>query len=130
MNLLQTKSAAVRMTVFVAFLGLATSLAVMAAGGVHAGLSSAAGAALALANFLLLRTIVQKIVTGDMHRKLPVVALLFFKMGAVMALVSVMILREWVAPIPFTIGLSSLAVGLIANSLLPQRERDTRQSEY
>ncbi len=130
MNPLESKSAAVRMIAFVAFLGLATSLAVLAAGGVHAGVSSAAGAALALANFLLLRTIVQKIVTGDMHRKLPVIALLFFKMGAMMALVSVMILREWVAPIPFTIGLSSLAVGLIANSLLPQRGRETRQSEY
>lgn len=116
------------MTVFVAFLGLATSLAELALGGVHAGVSSAAGAALALSNFLLLRTIVQKIVSGDMHRKLPVIALLFFKMGAVMALVSVMILREWVAPIPFTIGLSSLAVGLIANSLLMQRD-DRRQSE-
>jgi hypothetical protein len=116
------------MTVFVALLGLAISLAEFVVGGAHAGVSSAAGAALALANFLLLRTIVQKIVTGDMHRKLPVVALLFFKMGAVMALVSLMILREWVAPIPFTIGLSSLAVGLIANSLLTQREG--RQSEY
>jgi len=117
-----------RMTSFVAALGLATSCAVFIAGGVHAGLSTAAGAALALANFVLLRTIVQRIVTGDMHRKLPVIGLLFLKMGAVMGLVFLVIIREWVAPIPFTIGLSTLAVGLIANSLFMHRE--DRQSEY
>jgi hypothetical protein len=128
MNPLQSKSAAFRMTVFVAALGLATSLAVLLVGGSHAGLSTAAGAALALANFLLLRTIVQKIVTGDMQRKLPVIGLLFLKMFGVMGLVYLVIIREWVEPIPFTIGLSSLAVGLIANSLLTQREG--RQSEY
>jgi hypothetical protein len=117
-----------RMTVFVAALGLATSLAVLLAAGSHAALSTAAGAALALANFLLLRTIVHKIVTGDMQRKLPVIGLLFLKMFGVMGLVYLVIIREWVEPIPFTIGLSSLAVGLIANSLLTQREG--RQSEY
>jgi hypothetical protein len=116
------------MVLFVAGLGLVTSLAVFAAGGSHAGLSAAAGAALALANFVLLRTIVQRIVTGDMHRKLPVIGLLFLKMGAVMGLVFLVIIRGWVTLIPFTIGLSTLSVGLIANSLLWQRE--DRQSEY
>jgi hypothetical protein len=128
MNPLQSKSVATRMVLFVAGLGLVTSLAVFAAGGSHAGLSAAAGAALALANFVLLRTIVQRIVTGDMHRKLPVIGLLFLKMGAVMGLVFLVIIRGWVTLIPFTIGLSTLSVGLIANSLLTQRE--DRQSEY
>ena len=116
------------MTAFVAVLGLAASLGAVAVAGSRAGVSTAAGAALALANFLLLRTIVQKIVLGDMHRKLPVIGLLFLKMGGVMVLVYLAIIRGWVEPIPFTIGLSSLVVGLIANSLLTQRE--SRQSEY
>jgi hypothetical protein len=128
MNPLHHKSEAVRMTTFVAVLGSATSLAALFIGGSHAAVSTAVGAALALSNFLLLRTIVQKIVTGDMHRKLPVIGLLFLKMFGVMGLVYVVIIRQWVEPIPFTIGLSSLAVGLIANSLLTQREG--RQSEY
>src|SRR5262245_52236384 len=127
MTLHPSKSAAIRMTAFVAVLGLATSLGALAVAGPRAGVSTAAGAALALANFLLLRTIVQKIVVGDMHRKLPVIGLLFLKMGGVMVLVYLAIIREWVEPIPFTIGLSSLVVGLIANSLLTQRE--SRQSE-
>ena len=127
MTPLPTKPAAIRMTAFVAALGLATSLVALALEGPRAGMSTGAGAALALVNFLLLRTIVQKIVLGDMHRKLPVIGLLFLKMGGVMVLVYLAIIREWVEPIAFTIGLSSLVVGLIANSLLPQRE--SRQSE-
>jgi hypothetical protein len=57
-----------------------------------------------------------------------VIGLLFLKMGAVMGLVFLVIIRGWVTLIPFTIGLSTLSVGLIANSLLWQRE--DRQSEY
>jgi lipid-A-disaccharide synthase-like uncharacterized protein len=115
------------MALFVAALGLATSLAVMLAGGMNAGLSTLAGAALALANFVLLRTIVQKIVTRDMHQKLPVIALLFVKMGVLMGLICLVIIRGWVEPIPFTIGISCLAIGLIVSSLLTQHEG---QSEY
>jgi len=123
-----SKQAAIRMTVIVAAFGLATTIAAFLVGGSHTGVSTAAGAALALANFMLLRTIVQKIVVGDMHRKAPVIFLLFFKMGGVMALVAVLILRKWVEPIPFTLGLTSLVVALIANSFLTTR--DNRQNEY
>lgn len=125
---LPNKSAAIRMTVFVAGLGLGTTLAALLLAGSHAAVSAATGAALALANFLLLRTIVQRIVLGDMHRKAPVIFLLFLKMGGVMALVYVVISRHWVEPIAFTVGLSSLVVGLIANSLFAPR--DSRQNEY
>ena len=117
-----------RMTVFVAGLGLATTLAAFQLAGSHAAVSAACGAALALANFLLLRTIVQRIVVGDMHRKAPVLFLLFLKMGGVMALVYLVISRHWVEPIAFTVGLSSLVVALIAHSLLAPREKS--QNEY
>jgi hypothetical protein len=125
---LPSKSAAMRMTVWVAGFGAATSLAALALAGVHAGLSVATGAALALANFMLLRVIVQKIVVGDMQQKGPVVGLLFLKMGGLMGLVYVVIARHWVAPIPFMVGLSTLVAGLIANMLLAPRE--SRQNEY
>jgi hypothetical protein len=123
-----SKQAAIRMTVFVAALGLLTSIGAFLLSGGHAAVSTATGAALALANFLLLRIIVQKIVVGDMHRKGPVIALLFLKMGGVMALVYLVISRHWVQPIPFTVGISSLVVGLIASSALSSR--DSRQNEY
>ena len=125
---LPSKSAAVRMTVWVAGFGAATSLAALLLAGVHAGLSVATGAALALGNFMLLRVIVQKIVVGDMQQKGPVVLLLFLKMGALMGLVYWLIARQWVAPIPFIVGLSTLVAGLIANMLLAPRE--SRQNEY
>ena len=124
---LPSKSAAVRMTVWVAGFGAATSLAVLAFAGARAGMSAAVGAALALANFVLLRIIVQKIVLGDMQHRGPVVALLFFKMGALMALVYLVIARHWVEPIPFTVGLSSLVAGLISTMLLAPRA--SRQNE-
>ncbi|HKP61438.1 MAG TPA: ATP synthase subunit I [Polyangiales bacterium] len=116
-----------RMTVWVAGFGAATSLAALALAGVHAGLSVATGAALALGNFMLLRVIVQKIVVGDMHQKGPVVGLLFLKMGALMGLVYLVIARHWVEPVPFMVGLSTLVAGLIANMLLAPR--DSRQNE-
>jgi hypothetical protein len=123
-----TKAAATRMTVFVAVLGLLTSLTALGLAGSHAGLSTAVGAALALANFLLLRTIVVRIVDGAMDRKGPVIGLLFLKMGALMALVYLVLAREWVEPVPFTVGLSSLVVGLLASSLFGLGEG--RQNEY
>lgn len=125
---LPSKSAAVRMTVWVAGFGAATSLGVLAFAGARAGLSAGVGAALALANFMLLRIIVQKIVVGDMQHRGPVVGLLFFKMGALMGLVYLVIARHWVDPIPFTVGLSSLVAGLIATMLLAPSE--SRQNEY
>jgi hypothetical protein len=116
------------MIVFVAVLGLVTSLAALILAGSHAGLSAATGAALALANFMLLRTIVARIVDGDMRHKGSVAALLFLKMGVLMGLVYLVIAREWVEPIAFTVGLSSLVVGLISSSLFGLREG--RQNEY
>lgn len=123
-----SKASATRMTVFVAVLGLLTSLAALVLAGSHAGLSTAVGATLALANFMLLRTIVARIVDGDMHRKGSVVGLLFLKMGVLMGLVYLVIARHWVEPIAFTVGLSSLVVGLISSSLFGLR--DGRQNEY
>lgn len=121
------KASATRMLVFVAVLGLVTSLAALWLVGSQAALSVGVGAALALANFLLLRTIVVRIVDGAMHRKGPVIGLLFLKMGGLMGLVYLVIARHWVEPVAFTVGLSSLVVGLIASSFVGLR--DGRENE-
>jgi ATP synthase I chain len=124
------KASATRMIVFVALLGLTTSVAALLLVGSQAALSVGVGATLALANFVLLRTIVAKVVDGALHRKGPVIGLLFLKMGGLMGLVYLVIARHWVEPIAFTVGLSSLVVGLIASSFVGMRDgRDSRENE-
>jgi hypothetical protein len=83
------------------------------------------GSALALVNLVVLRSIVLRVVAGDIHTKTPLLALIFIKMGVLMFLVYLFISKQWVEPIAFTIGLSSLVVGLISGSLFlsPSRAR-------
>jgi hypothetical protein len=101
----------------VAGFGAAISLCSLGLSGPTSGCSSAIGAVLALFNLVVLRSIVLRVVSGDIHAKMPLVALIFLKMGAFMFLVFWLISEHWVEPVAFTLGLSSLAVGLITGSL-------------
>jgi ATP synthase I chain len=112
-----------RLTLIVAGFGSLISLGSLALGGAFIGMSTAIGAALALVNLVVLRSIVVRVVAGDIHRKLPLLALVFVKMGVFMLLVYQLIVRHWVEPIAFTVGFSSLVVGLIAGSLFAARAR-------
>jgi hypothetical protein len=123
-----TKPAPDRLVPSVAIFGAAISLATLGFGGAFLGWSAAAGAALALVNLLVLRTILLRVVVGDIHTKLPLLALIFFKMGAVMVLVYWFITMHWVEPVAFTLGLSSLVVGLITGSLFVTRTRQRSES--
>jgi hypothetical protein len=121
------KASATRMTVFVAVLGALTSAVALLLVGREAAQSVGLGAALALVNFLLLRSIVVRVVDGAMYRKGPMIGLLFLKMGGVMGLVYLVIARGWAEPIAFSVGLSSLVVGLIGSSFVGLR--DGRENE-
>jgi len=118
-----TKPPSDRLVLSVALFGAGVSLASFSLGGGFAGLSTAVGAALALVNLVVLRSIVLRVVSGDIHTKLPLLALIFLKMGVLMFLVYLFITKQWVEPIAFTIGLSSLVVGLISGSLFMSRAR-------
>lgn len=107
----------------VALFGVAISLASLSFGGTFSAFSSAIGAVLALVNLVVLRSIVLRVVSGDIHTKMPLVALIFLKMGSFMFLVFWFISKQWVAVVPFTLGLSSLAIGLITGSLFAARTR-------
>jgi hypothetical protein len=122
------KPAADRLTLSVAAFGVVISVASLSIGGTHAGLSTAGGSVLALLNLVVLRTIVSKVIEGDLHNKLPLLALIFVKMGVFMALVYSAITHHWVEPIAFTIGLSSLVVGLIAGSFAVPRSSARSES--
>jgi len=123
-----TKPAPDRLVPSVAIFGAVISLATLGFLGPFRGASAAAGAALALVNLLVLRTILLRVVTGDIHTKLPLLALIFFKMGGVMVLVYWFITMHWVEPVAFTLGLSSLVVGLITGSLFVNRARQRSES--
>lgn len=110
----------------VAGFGAAISLASLSLGGTFSGFSSAIGSVLALVNLVVLRTIVLRVVSGDIHTKMPLVALIFLKMGSIMFLVFWFISKHWVEPVSFTLGLSSLAIGLITGSLFAARTRPAR----
>jgi len=84
-----------------------------------------AGATLALVNLVVLRSIVLRVVSGDIHTKLPLLALIFVKMGAFMALVFWLIAQRLVEPVTFTLGLTSLVVGLITGSMFSHRTSRT-----
>lgn len=118
---MMTKTVADRMTAFVAAFGLAATIASLALYGVKTAGSTGVGALVALANFLILRFIVVRVVEGDTHRKGPFIFAIFLKMGALMGFVYWVIVKHWVQPIPFVAGLSALAVGLIACSFLALR---------
>ncbi|MET0387858.1 MAG: ATP synthase subunit I [Polyangiales bacterium] len=113
-----TKPPPDRLPLFVAAFGAAMSLAALGFGGQVAGWSTAVGSALALVNVLVLRTVVLRVVSGDIHKKLPLLLLIVFKMGAFMVLVYWLITKHWVEPVAFTVGLSSLVVGLLTGSLI------------
>lgn len=123
-----TKPPPDRLVPCVATFGAAISLATLGLGGAFRGWSAAAGAVLALVNLLVLRSILLRVVMGDIHTKLPLLALIFVKMGGVMALVYWLITMHWVEPVAFTIGLSSLVVGLITGSLFVNRARQRSES--
>jgi uncharacterized membrane protein len=112
----------------VACFGVAISLACLSFGGTFSGFSSAVGSVLALVNLVVLRNIVLRVVSGDIHKKMPLVALIFLKMGSLMFLVFWFISKRWVEPLTFTLGLSSLAVGLITGALFAAYSRPARSA--
>ena len=124
-----TKLAPDPLVLSVAAFGAVISLASLSFGGPFSGFSSVVGAVLALVNLVVLRSIVLRVVSGDIHTKLPLVALIFLKMGSVMFLVYWFIAKQWVAPVAFTLGLSSLAIGLITGSLFAARTRAAAPTE-
>ncbi len=115
---------AARMTAFVAAFGVLATIGMLAFHGTRMGSSTGIGAIVALANFLILRVIVLRVTSGDVHTKGPFLAALFFKMGAVMFLVYFVLAHHWVDPIAFIVGLSALVVGLITSSFFLMGSRN------
>lgn len=113
-----TRAAAERLTWFIAALGAVVSVAVTATQGAWAGASAAAGAAVALANWLVLKLLVDRLLGGSIQRQAGLAIVLIAKMGAFMGAVYLLLMGDYVQPIPFTLGVSTLMAGPLLGSLL------------
>jgi hypothetical protein len=123
-----TTKPADRLTLVVAAFGSVISLTELVFEGAHAGMSAGVGAALALLNLVVLRSILVRVVVGDIHNKLPLLSLIFVKLGGFMFLVYWLITKHIVEPVAFTVGFSSLVAGLIAGSLFIARSGQRSES--
>ncbi len=112
-----TKAALDRLTYYVLALGACVVAGAYAAEGSHFALSTGVGVILGLANWYVLRFIVGRLLSGNQKSQLGGAAILIFKMGALMAALFFLLRSELVAPVPFTIGVTTLVVGVIAGSL-------------
>jgi hypothetical protein len=105
-----------RLTWYILGLGLAVTVGAYAVSGRTAGQSAAAGSAVAVGNWFLLRFILTRVVAGSMRSKAAFSGLLVVKMGALMGIVFVLLHNRWVEPLAFTAGVSSLVVGSLLGS--------------
>ena len=114
-----TKTAADRMSYYVMALGLVTVLVVYGAMGLHAAKSCGVGVLVGLVNWYLLRFIVGRMLSAAGPRsQLGAAALLFFKMGLLMAGLFLLLRTGLVELIPFTAGVSTLVVGVLVGGLI------------
>jgi len=107
-----------RLTWFIVGIGLAVTAGAYALHGSAACLSVAAGSAVALGNWFLLRFILARVIAGSMRNKAMFSGLVVVKMAALMILVFVLLHSHWVQPLPFTIGVSTLIVGSLLGSFV------------
>lgn len=112
------KRTAERMSILIVGLGVALALGVYAMSGPVAGRSASIGAALSAANWFLLWYLVGKVVRGSVRAKPLLVGLVLLKMAALMGLTALLLTSGLVLSIPFLVGLSSLAGGLLLGSFL------------
>jgi hypothetical protein len=110
--------AADRMTYVVIALGVVAVGAVYGLMGAEAALSTAIGVAVGLLNWLMQKFIVGRMLSGGQKSQLGAAALLFLKLGLLMGGLFVLLRSGLVQLIPFTVGISTLVVGVIAGGLI------------
>ena len=113
-----TKNAADRLTYYVIALGVIVVAAVWGAMGGAEARSAGIGVCVGLVNWYLLRFIVGRMLSGSQKSQLGAAAVLFFKMGLLIAGLFVLLRSGLVQLIPFTLGVSTLVVGVLAGGLI------------
>lgn len=113
-----SRQLAARLTWFIAGFGVLAVVLMLVRSGVDAATSAAAGAAVALGNWFLLRLIVDRVIGGSVQKQAGLSFLLIAKMGGLIGLVFLLLRSGYVQVVPFTIGVSSLMAGAIFGSFL------------
>lgn len=112
------KQTADRMSAAVAAMGVVLTAVAFFLRGETFAVGTSVGAAVAVANWLLIQWIVGRVTSGTTRKQAAFMLLLVAKMGALMALVYIVLSRGWVEPIAFVLGISALFGGLLAGSVL------------
>jgi hypothetical protein len=112
-----TKTATDRLSYVVMALGVVATLAIYGAMGFEAAKSCAIGVLVGIANWFIQRFIVGRLLSGSQKSQLGAAAFLFLKMGLLMGGLFVLLRSGFVQLIPFTVGISTLVVGVIAGGL-------------
>ncbi len=100
----------------IAFFAVALTVVAFALFGVRVGVGAAVGGALAIADFALVRWAGAVIFRGSMRDKAIVGALLALKLGALGAILFVLIVLLGVHAGGLVLGLGSLALGILVGS--------------
>jgi hypothetical protein len=106
------------MTYVVIALGVIAVGAVYGLMGAESALSTAIGAGIGLLNWFMQKFIVGRLLSGGQKSQLGAAALLFLKLGLLMGGLFVLLQSGLVQLIPFTVGISTLVVGVIAGGLI------------
>jgi hypothetical protein len=106
-----------RLTWYILGVGTVLVCTVLALFSAEAAVSATVGAVVALANWFLLRFIVGRVFDSGVRRQAVFSVVLFVKLGGLIALVFFLLRSGLVLPVPFTIGVSSLALGTLLGSL-------------
>lgn len=125
-----TRSSSRRLTWFVLGLGVAVTCAIYLRMGQAAAGSAALGVVLALANWYLLRAIVGRAVSGQAGGQGRFAVLLMTKMIGLLGLIFLLMRSGFVQPLPFTVGLSSLALGTLLGSFVHVLSAPAAKSEH
>jgi peptidoglycan biosynthesis protein MviN/MurJ (putative lipid II flippase) len=101
----------------IAGLGALATVVTYFVAGAWLGVSAAAGAIVAVANWYVYRWIIDRVIRGNVRQQSALMLLLVGKMGALMALIYLLISRHWVDAVGFVIGISALVAGLFIGSV-------------
>ena len=104
------------MTAYIVGASVALTVAAIVLGGVGTGIGAAAGGALAVGNWLVMRWVGERLMVANDKGRLVWGTLLGLKMFVLMGICWLVLSFGGVDPIGFTIGLSGLVIGALAGA--------------
>ncbi|MDH5676721.1 MAG: ATP synthase subunit I [Myxococcales bacterium] len=113
-----TRSSADRLTWMIVGLAAVASAVAFVVTNVATARSVATGAAIGVANWMLLRYIVGRVVDGNVRRQGGFLFVLFIKLGALVGLVYLLLRAGVVEPLPFAVGISTMAAGALMGAAM------------